>query len=86
MALGLITSLQLVDNSSDGTTFDIACPCIVIAPGLARNSNFVVALLTTDTPAAMAAKIITGMLTFAGTQNVTLARTDVLLPSFVRGS
>jgi hypothetical protein len=87
MALGFVNEVMLSDYSSDGTAFNLQCNCIIIASGnTPLASNFNVAILTTDTPAQMLSKIVTGMVAFAAGKGITLARTDTLVQSFTRGS
>lgn len=55
-------------------------------PGSAKKVLVSVPFLLSDTAAVIAGKVTTAIVTAAAPFGFTLARTDVLLPSFVRGS
>lgn len=58
----------------------------LVQPGSVNAVATSASLLSTDTPAQMVSKLVTAVVNAAATEGFTLARTDVLLPSFVRGS
>jgi formate-dependent nitrite reductase membrane component NrfD len=58
----------------------------LVRPGAVQGVSVNVPFLVTDTAAVLATKVTTIIVAAAASVGVTIARTDVLLPSFVRGS
>ncbi len=81
IAIVEIQGIREDPNNAGNPTLDIA---IFSLPTIGRGVS--VPILAGDTVASVASKVVTAVVAAGASVGVVLARTDVLLPSFVRGS
>lgn len=86
MPIGLTQILYIDEDPSSPGNLIFAVQVFFMKAGSVKETLVNVPILVGDTPAVIAGKVTTAVVAAGAPFGFTLARTDVLLPSFVRGS